>query len=393
MVSASNFVLGVFLTRFLGVGEYGVFVLAWMVVVFFSSLQHALIVGPLVTLMPKRPAGERPRYGTAFFVLQLAYATAAAVITALGGLLLSEIQPASHYDALIIPLAAAVFAFLWQDYMRRMLFAQRNTGPVLTADLLAYGGQVAAVFIAHRLGFLSIPSMFWCIAALFTTSALLQMRWVVLESCSWRSLSSIWHDGWRFSRWIAASAITQWFTSNLFIVAAGALLGGAAAGAVRASQNVVGVTHVLFLALDNVLPARAAMIMAEEGRAAMLQYMRRATGYAGAVTAGGLLLVAIAPGFWLQTLYGPELAGYGFVLSGFALLYLLVFVNTMIRQVMRTLELTRPFFISSVVTAGLSITIAFPMVQQWGVAGVLIGLVVTQIVGMACLIPALYQRG
>jgi O-antigen/teichoic acid export membrane protein len=391
LVSGSNFLLAVLLTRFLGLADYGVFVLGWMAVLFFSSIQQALIVAPLVTLVPKRPAAERAHYAGAYFVQQIIFAAAAAAITVLGVFGFGRIQMDGRIDALVLPLAAVVFCFLWQDYMRRFLFAQRTTGPVLVADLLAYGGQIAAVLIVHQAGLLSIPAVLWCTAALFGASAAFQTRWMVMEAWNWRSVRATWREGWRFSSWLTASAFTQWFAGNLFIVAAGGVLGAGAAGAVRASQNVVGITHVLFLALENYLPARAAAVMADRGRAALLRYLGRASAYVGAATACGLLVVAVAPEFWLRTLYGPELVEYAFILTWFALLYLLVFVSTMLRMVLRTLEMTRSFFVSSVLTAGFSLMVAFPMVEWWGVTGVMVGLTVTQLIGIGCFVWSLYR--
>jgi O-antigen/teichoic acid export membrane protein len=385
LVSASNFLLGVLLTRFLGLDAYGTFVLGWMVVLFFSSVQQALIVSPLVTLVPKQPAAERAHSASVYFTLQMGFAAGTAALTGVGGFAFSRLHAAGRYDGLILPLSSVVFAFLWQDYMRRLLFAQRNTGPVLTADLIAYAGQIAAVLLAHRAGLLSVSGVLWCIAGLFIVSAAFQARWMVRATWSWRSVAATWRAGWRFSRWLTASAVIQWLAGNLFIVAAGALLGGAAAGAVRASQNVVGVTHVLFLAMENFLPARAATVMAEQGRAAMLRYMQRATAYVGMATACGLLLVAVAPRFWLQALYGSELAGYDYVLTWFAFLYMLVFGTTMLRLILRTLEQTRPFFVVSVLSAALSLTMAFPIVERWGLPGVMAGLTVTQLIAITYL--------
>ncbi len=54
MVSAVNFLTGILLARHLGVEEFGRFTLVWMLVLFMSSFQLALIVSPMLSIGPKR---------------------------------------------------------------------------------------------------------------------------------------------------------------------------------------------------------------------------------------------------------------------------------------------------------------------------------------------------
>ncbi|KOR29273.1 hypothetical protein TI04_09020 [Achromatium sp. WMS2] len=70
LVSGTNFLIGVFLVRLLGMEQYGMFILVWMIVQFFTSVQSALIVAPMLTIAPKIPIAERPNYFAATLALQ-----------------------------------------------------------------------------------------------------------------------------------------------------------------------------------------------------------------------------------------------------------------------------------------------------------------------------------
>jgi len=50
VVSATNFLTNVMLLRFMGLREFGVFILAWMSVQFVNSLQTALIIAPMMSI-------------------------------------------------------------------------------------------------------------------------------------------------------------------------------------------------------------------------------------------------------------------------------------------------------------------------------------------------------
>jgi hypothetical protein len=50
------------------------------------------------------------------------------------------------------------------------------------------------------------------------------------------------------------------------------------------------------------------------------------------------IIMAIAPGFWLRTMYGPGIAEYGYVLRLYALLYVIIFVGGPIRAGLQAME-------------------------------------------------------
>ncbi|NIP32882.1 MAG: hypothetical protein GWN62_25785, partial [Aliifodinibius sp.] len=79
------------------------------------------------------------------------------------------------------------------------------------------------------------------------------------------------------SKWLIATAVLQWLNGNLLIVSAGALLGTAAVGALKAAQNLMGVTHILFKGLDNIVPVRAAQHHRAGGTEDLMRYLTKTT--------------------------------------------------------------------------------------------------------------------
>ena len=88
-------------------------------------------------------------------------------------------------------------------------------------------------------------------------------------------IDSVWRHHWKISRWLAGSSLLLWTSSNLFVLAAPLYYGAAAAGVLKASQNLMGVTHVWrFQGLDNVVPAESARRLRSGGVQTMLAYTR-----------------------------------------------------------------------------------------------------------------------
>ena len=132
---------------------------------------------------------------------------------------------------------------------------------------------------------------------------------------------------WKISRWLGASALLQWVSGNLFVIAAPIYYGAAAAGVLKASQNLMGVTNVWFQGLDNVVPVETARHLRDGGVPSMLAYTRSILLKWGGLTLLFALLMAAAPGFWLRLFYSPEMAQYGYILRLYALLYVIIFIG------------------------------------------------------------------
>ncbi|HXG63035.1 MAG TPA: hypothetical protein VNO22_16810 [Planctomycetota bacterium] len=386
LVSGCAFLLSILLLRGAGPEGYGVFVLSWAAVTFLSALHQALVIAPVLTRLPKKSVEEGARMEGAYVVVHLGFVLLAGVAlgTAAGFL-------GGDAAELAFPLAAAGAAFLAQDGARRMLFARARAVRALAVDALAYGGQVAAAGLLGGAGAARPAAVLWVTAASFGGAAVWALALLRPVVGGGRDAAAALRENWSFSRWMLATAAAQWFSGTLFLVVAGSVLGTAAAGVVRAAQNLVGATHVIFLALENHLPVRAAAILAREGRRAMLSYVGRVARRVGSVVVLYLAAVGAAPSFWMELAYGPDLASHGHVLAWFAALYGLVFAGTLLRFVARTLEETALCFRGSLLAGAAGAAAVFPLAGRWGVTGVLVALTLAQAAAAASLAAGIWK--
>jgi len=129
-------------------------------------------------------------------------------------------------------------------------------------------------------------------------------------------------------------------------------------------QNIVGLCHVLFLAMENIVPVEAAQLFLQK---------------VGLMLIIVLSLMALAATSLIQILYGISFISYSYVVWGYCWLYFIVFFGYPARYFFRTLRFTKPIFIAYCVSALFSLAVAAPMVQTWGIMGVLAGLIGSQI--------------
>ena len=392
LVSGANFSTNVLLARGLGLREYGVFALAWMVVLFANSLQYAFVVTPMVSIGPKQEEAARPAYYGAVLVQELVFAVLAASIVLGGVWLAARFFPGWRVGGLAWPLAGATFAYLLQDFIRRHFFVTGQSQLALKSDAVSYLTQLPFLYWMSRNPHVSIASMLWVIAATSLAGFVACARQYGPFAIGRASIAEVAHRHWTMARWLAPSAFMSWGAGNLFLMAAPVYYGAPAAAALRAAQNIVAVAHVWFLGLDNVVPAEAARQMHKGGGEALLRYIRSVVRRWGTLTLAFAIAIAAAPEFWLQLAYGSKYAAYGSVLRLYALLYLVIFLSGPLRAGLIALEYTSPIFWSYPVLIAFSVVLAGPFSRRLGLYGSLIGMIAVNLLFQAILASAFVQR-
>ncbi len=392
LVSGANFATNVMLARAFGVHEYGVFALSWIAVLFANSLQYAFIVTPMMSVGPKQDDAERPAYYGAVATQELAFSFFLALLMYAGVLLSARFFPQWGVAYLALPISVATFAYLLQDFLRRYFFCTRQSKLALATDAVSYITQLPMLFWMTRVHKASPSSALWIIGITSLIGFLGCIFWYQRVTISALSFRQVFLRHWRIARWLAPSAFMQWGAGNLFLMAAVLYYGASASAILRAAQNIVAVSHVWFLGLENVVPAEAARQMRLKGLDGMLSYVKRMFLRWGGVTLAFTAIIAAFPGFWLRLAYGNKYASNGSVLRLYALFYLITFVAGPLRAALQALEYTKPIFWAYPALVAFSVALAGPFARVLGLYGVILGLCATQIIFQSIIGAALLLR-
>lgn len=393
LVSGASFATTILLVRALGLDGFGRFSLLWMGVLGLLALQQAVVGTPLLSIGPKHAPDADPAeardYDTGVLRLELAF-LAVALAAALGAL-----APLAHAAGVVASsheLAAAACAALARaacDFVRQHGFARERRKRVLALDVLAYGGQLAALAVLHVAGALT-PLAAW--TAIAGANALGAVAGLASYPC-WRgspgALGRVCARHLGMSRWLACLALLQWFTSNAFALAAGAVLGPAAVGAIKAGQTILGALHVLLLAVENVVPVRAAALAARGTAHELAAYFRRVWRDGGLLTLAAAAFIAVSADPLARLVYGSASADQVLAIRAFALHYVCVFAITLVTIRLRTEERTRPVFVAQALGAAFAAAGAHAAVEVFGLAGALAGIVLQQVLVLLVLVLAL----
>jgi O-antigen/teichoic acid export membrane protein len=376
MVSGANFLTGIILARGLGVAEFGRFSLLWLVVLFVQSLQYNGIIVAMMSIGPKQEAHQRSTYYGGVFLQQAILASVSTILTWASLHFAGAIIGDSGMVPLAVSLAAAVLFSQTQEFLRRYFFAIQDPAAGFVGDFIRYGSQVAILFwlfiATWRVH--GVSAALWTIAGTSGVGALIVLRSVGRLGWGVAGLRRTALPNWRFSRWLVGAALAYWMSGNLFIVAAGALLGVTAVGALKAAQGLIGVTQILFQGLENVVPVRASQRFHSGGPSDLVHYLTKVTTLGLMATAFIALFFALDPAFWFRHLLGDEFVQYGYLLRWYAALSTLMFLGLPLGVGLRAMEKTQSIFLGYVAGAVFSLVAAYPLIKGFGLEGVMVGL-------------------
>lgn len=379
LVSGTNFLITYALASVAPPAEFGAFALATGALLFLASLQHAVVTGPLAVIGPKLEARERRSYMASSAVLQGVLAGLVAAVLLAVGLVMNAVDSGTA-GSVILALAPAASFWQLQEFARRALYSLGRARSALMIDAVTYGGQLVLLAGLAATGRLDAVGVLLAIAASSAAGAAIGTRQLRRAAFPLSGPGAALRRNWGLGRWLLGARLTEWASDNLFPFLAGAVLGLAAPGVLRALQLVVAPSYVLSLALDAVLTPKAARVYERAGYRALGTFIRRVYLVSLPVALGYLVVVAALSGPLLRVLYGEKYGGYGGLLALSALAYGLAFVKGPVSIALRAKEVTRPVFLGYALSTLATFTLGLWLITQYGLWGAVAGGVVNAVI-------------
>lgn len=385
LVSGVNFLTGILMARYLGIEEFGRFTLIWMIVLFFQSLQNALIISPMMSIGPKQNTDKESSYYGVILTQQILFTFLSSIFVIILFSICNTFYPSWHLDGLLMPILASVIFSQHQELLRRYFFTRRISNFAFLNDLISYLGQLILLFILFSYTKATTINVLWIISGTSALAVLAGTGIVRRLNFSWEENKQVLKRHWGSSKWLLNSTLLLWVSGNLMIIMSGMLLGNAAVGILKACQNILGVTHILFNALANWVPVQASKLLHQENFKAMEQYLLKTTKTGGIITFILTMPAIFFPTITLIFLYGNNFKSHQWILFSYALVYLIMFINQMLTFALRAVENTQPIFFGYLATALISICIAYPTIKYFGIQGVIIGMLSLTVINCSIL--------
>lgn len=380
ILSGSNFALGILLARYLGVEVYGEFALLWLIVLFFSSLQLAYIISPMLTLGSKKSLSILDSYLSTMVSLQFLFTAFLMFVLYIFFEVALFFDEKWNIGDLKYYLIFTTILFLFQDFIRRYFIIKERYFQLVFIDTIAYLGQISMIVYFIYTDSLELKNVFVAISLSFGISLILGYSQIKIVSTKTLHKKLLFLKNWQFSKWLVYSAILQWGSGNFFIIAAGAILGSWAVGVIKIMQNTMGVFHVLFIALENILPISFSKIYKKDGYNSLIKYFQLQLKYGFYIFSLLSIFIYIFSSDIIGFIYGIEYVKYSYLLLGFTLIYMFIYITMLQRYLLRTLELTKVIFISYIITSLFAFSSSYYLIELLKINGVLIGMFIIQLI-------------
>ena len=376
IVSGSNFLLGLLLVRFLGLETYGTFMVGWLAVLFLLSLHQSFFTKPMFTFSAEAEGEDLQKYLSNLWIIQWLMGWGILAPIAFMASLFNPFEVSLE----VFPMFILSFFYLLQDFGRKQFFVQKKYQEAVWSDVKVYGFVFSNLLIFNYLGTLNFETLISIMTIGYSLGLTTKHFWNLSFNFKINEIIPTIKRHYHFSIWLLGTSIMQWFSSNFFIVSAAGVLGASAVGILRIGQNIIGLTHVLFLGMENVIPTEASRQFLKNGTSGLLKYIQSITLKAGVIVGLILMTMAVAAPQLLTLFYGAEYAEQSFVVVWYCILYVFVFFGYPARFILRTLHETRPIFIAYALTAIICSLTAYPIVENFGLVGCLVGLLLCQII-------------
>jgi len=382
MVSGSNFILGILLVRWMGLEEYGVFALLWMGVLFALGINHAFVSKPLLSIAPQLEANKKQAYFKGLHTIQI-FVSVLFLLTGIGLYFFAELFFEKNITALIPLTSGIIFCQLLHDYYRKINFVKNEIVRAVVLDGVLYLGQLVAVGVLIFLEKIALREVLTCILVANLLSVIIGSWHIGINLTNTNYIKKLLIRHFHFSKWLLGTSVLQWLSGNYFIIVGASILGTAAIGAIRMVQNIMGLCHVMFLAMENIVPIEAARQYHLDGEIALRKYLISITWKLGLGFSFILAGVAFFAPQILNLLYGPESIQHAYIVLAYVVLYVFVFLGHPLRFFMRTVEKTQSIFVAYILGTLFSLLSANFLLDEYGMNGLLFGLIFTQVLAIA----------
>lgn len=369
--SGASFATNIALARLLSAGDFGVFSGYVLGIHLLIGVTGAFVIQPFQLLYAN--VEDVKRYSAFAFWFQVAW-----VLLMLGmvkvGLWLAGIS----IPNLVFPFAAGAII---HDFGRKALLAKNKPMATLLTDAALGAVQVGVFVLLYTSVHTTVVEVCGYLAVAYAATALILafLMHPLLIHVNRSLCFARMH--FKQGKWFFMTAIVQWWSANMFVVASGIYLGSAALGAFRITQSLMGVLNMLLQTFENYILPQTMMRMkagVESGVAYMVTVCRKAM----IVIAPVLLLVYFFAARIIVLAGGEQYAPYTFALQGLVLLYVLIVISQPIRIMMRVLLLSQHYFYGYLISFVFALTCSHYLIDVFGLTGVIIGLGISQVLMM-----------
>jgi O-antigen/teichoic acid export membrane protein len=378
LVSGTNFLSNILLAKYLGIEEFGVYVIIVLGMLLFTLIFQSLVTVPMMNITPK--VSLKNEYLKVVKIQSVGFSLLLSLLAFLMinlSWIFNKNWDLSDYSLLITLL---IFVTLNQDFVRRYFYVKETPKLSFFSDVLRnslFLGGTTALFLFYDI------TLRKTLLILTTANLLGVIPFYAIYKNLKVNLENFkvhFFRNWMFSKWLLASSIIQWVSDNTFMLGAGAFLGATAVGAQKAAQSLFGITHIFFHALDNIVPLKIATYIKNNNRTSIVKYIVRLI-FIGLLVVGFFtLLFLVFKNALFETIFNKDYLPYTYLLYYIAIFYISLALTNPIVYLIKATENTKVLFLAQAIISMLFLGIVKLITDKYGVLAQPISSILYQVI-------------
>ena len=378
--SIGNFAVGVILGRGSRPEQFGLYLLAFSVLLISIDILAAFLTTPFTVSAPHLADEERHLH-TGTVLLQLFFVCILfAVLMAVGSVSLRHLHNPNHYDVIARLLLIAGAPILLREGLRRISFALFDFRSALVMDVVATALQLCSLLWLRLHGVLSAAT---ALESAGLMSAISAVVWIFLGRS--RTAFSVRHlrrqsvSGLRLGGWVFSSGLLWTLLTNTYVWILSAVAGYKQSAIWGACLAITASCNPLFLGLQNYVGPRVAYARAKQP-ASLATVMNRQTLWFCLTLSPISLTLILFGGTIVRHVYGPNYAGCCLIMIFLALNMLASAAGFAPSRALFSLHSANLDFFVNVLSLVVAFATSVLLIRTAGVAGAAASLLVTNIV-------------
>jgi O-antigen/teichoic acid export membrane protein len=371
LFALTNFTVSVLLARWLSQSDFGVFAVAFSVLLLMATVHSALLTDPMLVFGPSRYQDRTAAYVRRLTLLHFALTAAMGAILLLVVGLLTLLEP--HFTAMtalaVLAVAAPAILFLW--LVRRACYMESYPRRAAAASLIYALLVPVGMLLLRQAGILTAASALLILglgSVLAGSWAMLRLIRSTSEPMTLGSAPDVIRTHWSYGTWALGIGLLSWVPPNAVLLTLPLWHSLGDAGILR-------VTTIIILPVLNVYAALLPLLMPALVRARLSGHLRSTTRMAMVLYVG--LSIGYAPVVLIfgspiaELLFGSQYSIGGATLWLLAAIPFVTAVSTVSGAVLLALERPDRMLWAYVAATAVTLLIGLPLVFAYGVNGAL----------------------
>lgn len=374
ITSLSNFLTVVIIAKAIIPEEFGIYILIYTAIMIIAGVQSSLVTGP-IRVLGVTIDGNDHSYFSCQLHIQLALSFILAFLFAAVLFLLGYID-----SLLVIYSSLCIIFFQFYEFTRAIYLTKFQYKLLLISDLIVHVTKLIVLYVLYLNDLLTLEISFLIISLTSGLSMLVYLRRGVDIRVPRSELINTISSNWKYGKWLLLETLAFLLSSRIYIYLIGLLIGLEMAGVLGATQNLLNTTNVIVMGIMAFAIPVARRELLIDNYSSWRKWL---------VGVGCMLLLVVSVILFVMTifskdlmegLYGEYYGQYSYLIPLLAIAYAVSAINSVMSGAFRTVEQPEKGAKAKVVSAVLTIVMAYPLLVTWGLIGAIIGLIATQFI-------------